>query len=388
MAPYLSGFFKSSVAAFSFLALISFAHAQESTSFQINPAHTGGLSTTTAFAPPLKRLWTLDLNGPITYPIVVKNMVIVNYLDRSYNDILYAVSATTGRLLWKKTYSNARYLSYAAYDNGVVFEFGATGVLEAFEASNGKFLWSEQFSASDNDSYPPVASGGFVYITLTSGGVYQISEQTGQALWVADTSAQSSASIVSGKIFVAGACSVEALSASFGAVIWNAASGEDCDDGDPALAPIPINNLVFSPQYNQNGGALLNSKTGTFVRSISQGTTAILNGLAFQENYSGFQATQLSNGKTIWTNSITAASFIMPPIVVNDVLYALSFQGTLYAINSKTGVVLQKIAAGQSAGAFSNNNMSGLGAGRGILVVPSDNQLIAFAPESKNTAVH
>ncbi len=116
--------------------------------------------------------------------------------------------------------------------------------------------------------------------------------------------------------------------------------------------------------------------------------TAIANGLALQENYSGFQATQISNGKTIWTSSINAASFIMPPIVVNDVLYALSFQGTLYAINSKTGTVLQKIAAGQSAGPFSNNNMSGLGAGQGILVVPSHNQLIAFVPASKNPAVH
>jgi outer membrane protein assembly factor BamB len=73
---------------------------------------------------------------------------------------------------------------------------------------------------------------------------------------------------------------------------------------------------------------------------------------------------------------------------VNSAVYALSTQGTLYALDAKAGTILQKIAAGSGPGESQFNSVTDLGAGQGILVVPSGKQLIAFAPMSKTTAPH
>jgi len=381
MTRKLNNLLKICVCIAGFGAFIIIAHAQESTSFQINPAHTGGLSTTTGFAPPLKRLWTLNLNAPISYPLIVPNMVIVNYLDQSGNNILDVVAAKTGHRLWKNTYPSARAISYAAYDDGLVFELGANGVLQAFQAVNGSIVWADQFSSNDGFNSPPVASGGFVYLTESSGTVYQVAERTGQVLWATATTGQSSASIAAGKAFVAGDCSVEALSVSFGSIIWDKNAGSDCNNEyNEVYSAVNIGNLVIVPQYNSNGGAIFDSKTGKFFRSGNTGVPATLNGLEYQENYLGIQASQVNNGTILWTSSIPNVSFVTAPIVVNESVYALSTQGTLYAIDAKLGTMLQKVAAGRGANQAAYSALTGLGAGQGILVVPSDNQLIAFAP--------
>jgi len=372
------------------MALMSVTYAQESTSFQINAAHTGGLSTTTAFAPPLKRLWTLNLSAPITYPIVAENTVIVNYLDPAGDDILEVASAKTGHILWKKTYKTNGSLSYAAYDNGVVFELSGAGILGAFQVSSGNILWAEQISPDYGFMYPPVASAGFVYITGQSGNIYQIDGQTGQVLWISGTSAQTSVSVGPGTIFFAvSSCGVEALSTSFGRLDWDKNAGSNCYSGyDTAPLAIPVGNLVFLPQIQDGVGTVFNAKTGAIVRTFNAGIPAFGNGLAYQENSLGIQASQANNGNILWTSSIPNISFAAPPIVVNSAVYALSTQGTLYALDAKAGTILQKIAAGSGPGESQFNSVTDLGAGQGILVVPSGKQLIAFAPMSKTTAPH
>jgi outer membrane protein assembly factor BamB len=357
------------------------AMGQSSTTYQVNAQHTGYVKTTGSFASPLKPLWAVDLGGPISYPIVAENMVFVTVSDvNNYGSQLFALSAKTGATIWQKAISGTYFSSYAVYDSGVIFEINFDGVLQAFKAATGAVLWTEQVPLQSEFSWPPTAKDGFLYISGVGAGgtIFKIKEKNGAV----DLKIQSNAlggilGVLGGQIFTADSCDAYAFSAKSGQVNWHDNAG--CNDGVSGTASI-YDNRFFAPYYD-GSNVQFDIKTGKLVGSFASGDPAFYAGLMFQAEQSSIVATQFLSGNIAWTVS-PEDSFTTPPLVVNKTVYALSETGYLYALDEGTGALEQKLNPGvgknQSEGM---PVMPGLGAGGGVLVVPSVSLLTAYVPE-------
>src|SRR3954452_21170212 len=73
-----------------------------SVAYGVSPAHDGYIADS-ALAPPLKRLWAVDLKGGVSYPLVVDNQVyvMVGHLEsQGYGGRLVALDVRTGAIIW------------------------------------------------------------------------------------------------------------------------------------------------------------------------------------------------------------------------------------------------------------------------------------------------
>lgn len=74
-----------------------------SVAYRVNPLHTGNVPFSRKPRPPLNRLWTVDLKGLISYPLVVNNVIYVTAASKPGEQdgtLLYAFDANTGSSLW------------------------------------------------------------------------------------------------------------------------------------------------------------------------------------------------------------------------------------------------------------------------------------------------
>jgi outer membrane protein assembly factor BamB len=123
------------------VAAAATAESQYTTTYQIDPAHDGNINFTTAFKPPLKAAWSIDLGGAMSYPIVAEGLVFVAVSPGSSNPgLLVAVDLATGKIHWEKASDSG----YLAYDGGRLYFIDMDGPLQAFAAKIGAPLWSTQ----------------------------------------------------------------------------------------------------------------------------------------------------------------------------------------------------------------------------------------------------
>src|SRR6185312_10226144 len=94
--------------------------------------------------PPLKQRWSVDFGGPVSYPVVAGNLVIV-VANGPFGTHLAAFDISTGKPVWQKLingiFSGSIGAPYLAYDNGRLFLITAEGPLQAFNAATGRALW-------------------------------------------------------------------------------------------------------------------------------------------------------------------------------------------------------------------------------------------------------
>jgi len=128
---------RTSVSALATFWFASTGQAQNATSYQIDPAHDGAVTTTAPFQPPLKQLWSVAFSTPfVSYPIIAQDMVFIN-CDTS----LYALSAKTGSILWHKQIIKFPDTSFfMTYDNGTVFELNNCNCSPPCQGSIG-LIW-------------------------------------------------------------------------------------------------------------------------------------------------------------------------------------------------------------------------------------------------------
>jgi outer membrane protein assembly factor BamB len=323
--------------------------------YQIDVAHSG-VQTDSELAPPLSRRWRATFPAQVSYPVIAEGKVFVTAGSTS-NDAtrtprLYALSQSTGAVVWSQTLPVYWPRANAAYDNGRIFVAGngltpgGSGVMLAYAADTGELLWRTELPFQWSFTTAPTAANGVVYTAgAGSGGtLYAVSESDGRllAMQSVENGDQSSPALSDTGVFVSYAC--------------NQAYGF----AQATLAPI----WHFSGPCEGGGGK----------------TVVYAGGRVYTRDFLG--------SLVLWTfagdGQLNTTPLVLDAGSGRFVIVG-SGLGNLYALDATTGQqVWSTYVGGPISGADEQNGsepLAGLAAGQGLLVVPAANTLSAYAAD-------
>lgn len=350
-----------------------------STTFQVDPAHDGIVTFSKPFAPPLKKKWSINLGGMISYPVVSGSLVIV-ITTGPVGTRMVAISTATGKIAWQKLVDGSGGEPFMAADEGKLFVATAAGPFQAFDAATGHPLWSRQLPDQLYFNLIPVAAYGYVYTLGDESGtdIYALDEATGAVRWEHLVIAGGlSPTLGDHKAYLPIPCNATAYKPNGGAQIWNYAGG--CEGGGGAIAPYYRQRLYLT-STNYTSGIILDTATGKSVGTFPGTAPTFIGSTAYTISGSSLAATNMNTGNLRW--SFTPKDTLpLPSIVINGNIYTLSNRGTLYVNAGSNGQLIQSIFVGLGgAPATFQTYITGLGAGNDLLFVPSGNVLAAFGP--------
>ena len=223
-----------------------------------------------------------------------------------------------------------------AYDK--VFAANRQGLVSAFEKDSGTQVWSTNYAVFDDDGWmsfitnlwadgtPAKIAGGVsvayetVFFGTENGEVIALDANTGEEIWktVVKGEVLATPAIDAGVVVVnTGSGFILALDASTGEELWSYESD---------VPPLSLRG-VSSPSA-VNGGAIVGTATGKLVVNI------------------------LESGQTAWEQVISAATGVTElerivdidskPIVSAGIIYVISYDGSLAAVELRTGRVIWK----------------------------------------------
>ncbi len=364
-----------------------------SLAYQVDAAHAGAITFSTPFAPPLRQLWSLDLGGPVSYPVVNGKLVSVLVAASSGSQRLTALvtlNIANGKIVWKRTVGTGYNYGHMASEGGKLFVALENGPVQAFDAATGHPLWSTHLVV-DSTSVPvaPVAAGGFLYAAIGE-ALYQIDEAKGAIVWKQFTDGGIGLTVGDGNVYMPVTCLATAVDTKTGNRVWHFDGG--CEGGGAVTASF-YNHRLYAPEvlFNFTGLTFIGSSgklVDGFGGSIPAFDGASSYAISAQDQPTterSLVATNVRTGNLRWAFTPKDDALFLPPIVINGNTYTLSNTGTLYINSGRTGLLLQKASIGVS-GAVSSlalpiEEWTGLGAGSGTLIVPSGSVLAAFGPQ-------
>ena len=386
---------------FVFCAVASAQANVGSVALQGDAAHDGDLSGI-GLAPPLNVRWTRTLGAGGGYAVIADGRVFVTAKDPSHAgyDVI-ALDEATGATLWVQN-QLACSQTYLAYDAGRVFS-NCDGV-EALDAITGAPLWNAPL---DSDQYviwdPPTASGGIVVIAGDGYGSaeYAFRESDGARLWRQPTAsgADGAQAMDGSRTYVSQPGQDYAFDSATGAPAWHWDSG---GYGGGGLTPALWQGRLYTrdtgapPDNTGLHGEIFDAPTGALAGRYYPGCTSQDSGCNYEDQWAGLPAAMwsdiglFSDGTTLrarsladdtlrWTFTANAAA-TTPPLVVDGLVYLVTRDGLVVALDPSSGAV---VWSGQGPGSVRipdehNLNVSGLAAGDGLLVVPTDQGWIAY----------
>jgi outer membrane protein assembly factor BamB len=359
--------------------VLAAAVAQGSSTYQVDPAHDGSITFPTRFAPPLKKRWSVDLGGPVSYPVAEGNLTFV-IAGGAVGAHIVALNTKTGKTVWQRLVNGDYASSYLAYDDGRLFVSSENSPLQTLDAASGRLLWSVDLGISFG--FVPVASNGLVYAAGSNGSAlaYGLLERNGSVYWGREfVSGGSGATLGAKYLYFPIPCDVPAMNPTTGHVAWNYYGG--CSGAGGAIAAY-YRNVLYVPNSDNSagGGIIFNANTGRVLDGYFGGLPAFHANQGYSISGRSLVATNIVTGNITWS-AIPKTAVSMPPIVVNGNVYTLSNSGLVYVNNGVTGKLVQAINVG--LGTTNQPNaapFSGLGVGPGVLLVPSGTVLAAFAP--------
>jgi outer membrane protein assembly factor BamB len=366
--------------------------ADETTSSQVDGAHTGAVAGDT-MTPPLALLWSKQLGDFVGEPIVAGGRVFVAAgHDGSSGAVVYAGDQTvfafdenTGDVAWSLR-QNAQLLTY---DSGRLFGgvYGPEtddGTIEGVAADTGRILWSRSLARTLVEQV--IADGGTLFVLLNdvntnSDRVVAVDESTGRTLWT--TAVENNGvkiAVDATAVYATAGCEAYAYSRVNGAKLWVDASAAQYACGNLGLLPAVYRGRVYS-RHPSNvsataGNTVFDATTGKIVGHGFRSATApaFSGGRGFFDGGDALRAVELGSGATAWTlpgSTATLGYWAAPPVVDNGSVYDLRADGTLWAAATSTGAVqwqTQALAADAvaSQGVEANPSMA---IGQGLLVV-------------------
>ena len=381
---------------------------QFAVAYQINPAHSGGITLDQSFAPPLRVLWNDTTEGAMSYPLIARGKVFIwvsHFTDLNQNaGVLYAVDKTNGYVVWQADLAADQGYAGIAYDEGRVFVLTLDGILTALDADSGVQQWSVQ--PRTGAVAPPIAANGRVFLSgaNTSGipeTLFAIDETSGNTLW----SQALSVDLIPGTmmlgalsdqgVFAADVCSVQGFNPVTGTPLFLPSStgvGGGCDNASWVAAYYRgfLYTQNFGPSYifdvNAEGFAgFFGADTGQDIQMVPafQGSAGYL-ASEIAPNWNGvFTAFDFRTGTTLWRVAAPYFGNFMSPIVVNDTVYFLDYAGTLHAFDRVSGAEVWN-GNGGPLQETKFRPLTGMAAGEGVLIVPIGRHLYALVPASGN----
>ena len=223
-----------------------------------------------------------------------------------------------------------------AYDK--VFAANRQGVVSAYEQATGKKIWSKDFATYDNEGFTSgitnlwssgvsaKIAGGLsvayetVFFGTENGEVIALDANTGEQKWITTVKGEvlAAPAIDAGIVLInTGSGFVFALKADNGEEVWSSESD---------VPPLSLRG-VSSPAA-VNGGAIIGTATGKLIVNI------------------------LETGQTAWEQVISAATGVTElerivdidsePLVSGGNVYVISYDGSLAAVELRTGRVIWK----------------------------------------------
>jgi outer membrane protein assembly factor BamB len=314
----------------------------------------------------LMQKWKVEVGPGYATPLAVGNRIFM-FARQGENEVMSALDAATGKVLWQTGYPASFTMQKAAarhgpgpkstpvFANGRLYSIGMTGVVTAYDAATGKQLWQKPGSTTvpmyTTHSFSPLVERGVVIFHVgghNEGALTAYDVNTGDVKWswrgdgpgygspvVADfAGTRQIVTITQGKLV-----SVDAAS---GALLW------ERDFASPNFT-----NSITPIVYGQT----------LIVGSGSIPTTAI--SVARQGN-------QWVTA-TAWENADVPVR-MSNGVIVRDMLFSLSTRnmGQYFSVDAKTGKTLWT-SEGRQAG-----NASLVRAGDVVFSLEDDGDLVVF----------
>lgn len=350
------------------------APAGETVTYQGGPAHDGHVGGE-SMAPPLAVAWELALPPSVSYPLVTGGRVFVTTSSPSggYGSTLHAIDAASGTVLWTQPLPDTYYRAGLAAGDGRVVTLGFDGDLRAFAADSGAPLWStsvEYFAAT-----PPVITGGLVLVAKSS-SVTAFDAESGERRWSASAGqggGQSSPAVADGLVFASGSSDTAAFDLTTGLERWSAST----PDAQGYTAAVH-EGAVYVRSYRPEGGMVLATDDGRQLGSFGSTTLpAFASGIGVFAASESLIGRELSSGQTRWN----APGSALAPLIAGGSVFAASGQ-EVFALDLQSGARTWSCDLGASVAGTDEHNyssqLSGLGAGDGLLVVPAESKLVGF----------
>ncbi|MBC6457213.1 PQQ-binding-like beta-propeller repeat protein [Actinomadura sp. HBU206391] len=373
-------------------APVQAAATPQSVAYQINARHNGhlpgGVAASSLGGTPM---WSRDLGGAVSYPIVAGGRVFVTAAKPDvYGTRLHALDAATGTELWDPIDLGGTYWwSALAYGGGRLYALNGDGRLSAFRPGSGKQLWSVDLPGQWSFSSAPTYRDGVVYTggAGSGGTLYAVNAADGSIRWTQSVANgdQSSPAVTASAVYVSYACAqTYSFDPGDGAQIWH--YSEACGGGGGKTAVV-ADNAVWIRDTLEGDPLALRSSDGS-VRARYQANRA--------PAFNGRQGYFLHDGVLYARNTRTLAAtwsftgdggLTSAPIVIAGHVYIGSNSGQVWALNEKTGQVAWTAMAGAPISAPDEHNVStpltGLAADGSRLIVPATNSLVAFGAATR-----
>jgi outer membrane protein assembly factor BamB len=370
--------------------------------YQIDVAHSG-VQTDTQLAPPLSRRWRTTFPAQVSYPVIAEGKVFVTAGSTS-NDAtrtprLYALSQSTGDILWSQTVPVYWPRANAAYDNGRIFVAGngltpgGSGVMLAYAADSGDLLWRTELPFQWSFTTAPTAANGVVYTAgAGSGGtLYAVSESDGRllAMQSVENGDQSSPALSDTGVFVSYACNqAYGFAQATLAPIWHYSG--PCEGGGGKTV-VYAGGRVYTRDFL--GSLVLDASNGALLRTWEPERSSVYAPAVDSTSlYVTFPGQSLNaetlDGSLVWTfagdGQLNTTPLVLDTGTGRFVIVG-SWLGNLYALDATTGQQVWSTYVGAPiSGADEQNGsepLAGLAAGQGLLVVPAANTLSGYAAD-------
>jgi outer membrane protein assembly factor BamB len=359
------------------------AGTADATAYKQNVKHNGMAEIGPDPIFPLNRIWTLPVQGFISYPLIADGRVFITAYTGSETNV-FAADPATGAVLWGPvSLAGCCEPGLPTYDSGVLFVvtsdvFNTQGIMTAIQPDTGAILWSAALPGQYDFTGPPIAADGMVYVggAGVGGTLYALDETNGSLLWTRAVinGPISSPALEDGGpgLYVAYSCNVYGFNRATGATLWY--NGTGCSGGGGVTLVYSSGNL-----YNADDGGVYDAATG--VRISSFNANQLLPAIGETTGYFVWQgaldAIDLSTWTVLWHFTGTGSYINTSPLVINGKYVLITdYNGTLFAVDGQTGqVVWSDTIAPPPNNMFLNWSPA---AAEGLILVPSDDTLIAY----------
>jgi len=370
--------------------------------YQVNVAHSG-VQTDSALTPPFSLRWRVTLPAQVSYPLIAERKVFVTAASSADNatrtPVLYALDRASGQTLWSQVLPLEWQRANAAYDDGRIFVSGnnpfvccdsQNGVVLAYAADTGTLLWRTQLAGEYGTTAAPTAANGVVYVSGSgAGGLYAVSENDGHILarQPVQYGDQSSPTLSDGSVFVSYACNqAYGFAQTTLAPLWHYSG--PCSGGGGrttvyAGGRLYTRDFFGSLVFDAASGALLR----TWEPERAQVYAPAVDSTSLFVTFPG-QALHAESldGTPLWTFT-GDGELNTAPLILNSgsdrFVIIGSWLGRLYALDATSGREVWSTDVGAPISGADEHNasepLSGLGAGQGMIVVPSGKTLSAYA---------
>ncbi|HVW70021.1 MAG TPA: PQQ-binding-like beta-propeller repeat protein, partial [Steroidobacteraceae bacterium] len=354
----------------------------DAVAFQINPAHTGGVSFANITLP-TSAAWTVDVGGTPSYALIAGGKVFVTVNLSGAGSQLIALDQATGATVWGPIALGGT--ANAAYDSGRIFvlssSIGNAATMLAFDAQTGSPLWSTLLAGQYAFSAAPTAADGYVYTggAGSGGTLYAVDQTNGKIAWTqqVENGDNSTPAVTADGVYVTYPCWTYDFRPATGDSIWNANTG--CEGGGGAT-PVVASQQVYSPNgISGYDGMIYNAATGTNTGTYNaDAPPAFTSGIGYFLQSGTLRAITQSNNTVEWSFA-GDGHLAGAPIAVSQYVFISSSSGNVYALDGATGqqvwqVTLPDPIVVSAAGL----PFSGLSAGDGLLVVPAGQTVSAY----------